>query len=180
MSVRSIELFESEVLHKPTRKVEFPLTEETKQVIVDLYDTLEARKTATGLAAPQIGVDLSMFVYKIGNYIKPTIMINPSIVKARDIESTGDLEMCLSFPERIYVVPRYKKISVYFQDETGESYVLKYRNFEARVIQHEIDHLSGLTIEDKGYMLDEDVTNQLLDMAREENENGEEEQEDLQ
>ena len=70
--------------------------------------------------------------------------------------------MCLSYPGRIYYVPRYKNITVFFQDETGESYVLKYSGFEARVLQHEIDHLDGLTIDDRGELLDEDSTRELL------------------
>lgn len=175
MPAKPIQFFDAEVLHKPTRKVEFPLTDELKQLVADLKDTLDERPHATGVAAPQIGVDVSMFVYKIGNYIKPTVMINPEIVKARDLEESGDLEMCLSYPGRIYVVPRYKNISVYFQDVDGESYVLKYRNFEARVIQHETDHLSGLTIEDRGILVDEETTAMLLGMIEEEEGNDGEE-----
>lgn len=162
MSERNIEVFDSFYLHKKTTPVEFPLSEEMKQVVQDLKDTLTGCENATGVAAPQIGVSSSLLVYKIGDVIKTTVMINPKIVKARNMEEEGKLEMCLSYPGRIYYVPRYKNITVFFQDENGEAYVLKYSGFEARVLQHEIDHLDGLTIADRGKLLDEDMTRELL------------------
>lgn len=152
----------SEYLSKPCRKVTFPLKDEEKLVIQNLKDTLKFNKRATGVAAPQIGSSISALIYKCANQTPDTIMINPEIIKARDLEKHGKLEMCLSFPERIFSVQRYKNITVRFQDEYGEFYILKYRDLEARIIQHEIDHLYGITIADRGKELDEETTQKLL------------------
>jgi len=162
MSERNIEVFDSEYLHKKTTPVTFPLSPEMKQVIQDLKDTLAGCARATGVAAPQIGVSSSILIYRVGDFVPPTVMINPKIVKARHMEEEGKLEMCLSYPEKIYYIPRYKNITVFYQDENGDSYVLKYKGFEARVLQHEIDHLDGLTIADRGELLDEETTRELL------------------
>lgn len=162
MAVRNIEKDDSYFLHKESRPVDFPLSDTVKEVIQDLKDTMDTRPSATGLAAPQIGSNVQVFVYKCRQQTPVTVMINPRIVKAADFEATPKMEMCLSYPSRIYSVPRYKRIAVHFQDENGDVYVLKYRGFEARILQHEIDHLHGLTIADKGAKIDEETTKTLL------------------
>lgn len=163
--IRNIEYEGSHFLKEPTRKVEWPLTKEVQQVIQDLKDTMEATGRAAGIAAPQIGSSVSILIYRT-SHTKPTIMINPRIVKARDMEPKGKYEMCLSFPDQIFEVPRYKNITVYYEDESGKPYVLKYRGFEARVLQHETDHLLGLTMADKGKKLSAEETAYLLEAIR--------------
>lgn len=162
MGIRNIETDGSEYLTQVSRQVEWPLTDAAKDVIQDLKDTMASAPNATGLAAPQIGSNLAIIIYKCAQQTPPTIMINPRIVKAADFEDSPKMEMCLSFPRQIYSVPRYKRIAVHFEDELGDVYVLKYRGFEARILQHEIDHLQGLTIKDKGALLDEETTEMLL------------------
>lgn len=162
MSHRNIQLEAAECLHKTSKIVQFPLSEESRLVIKDLKDTLVYCDAATGVAAPQIGVNVRILVYHIVGIVPPTIMINPTIVKARDMELEGKYEMCLSYPDRIFKCNRYKNITVRYQDETGDVYVLKYRGEEARILQHEIDHLDGLTIEDRGQELPEEQVAFLL------------------
>lgn len=171
--IRNIETGDSHFLYEVSRPVTWPLTDEVKGVIQDLKDTLDATKHATGVAAPQIGSNVNIIIYRTDK-VKPTIMINPRIVKARDMETTPKFEMCLSFPQQIYSVKRYKNISVYFEDESGDSYVLKYRGLEARILQHETDHLIGMNIPQRGDKLDEATTLALLGGLRE-SKNGKEE-----
>ncbi len=177
MVVRNIEKEDSVFLHRESRPVEWPLSESVRQVIRDLNDTLNASEHATGLAAPQIGSNVNIIVYRLA-YKSNTVMINPRIVKAADFEATPKFEMCLSYPGQIYALPRYKRISVYFEDLTGDSYVLKYRGFEATVIQHEIDHLLGITIADKGEKLDSKTTRLLLEKAEQEMEGDDHDEEE--
>ncbi|OQA53285.1 MAG: Peptide deformylase [candidate division WS2 bacterium ADurb.Bin280] len=110
-----------------------------------------------GLAAPQIGIDKSFAV--IG--FEPTeedlkkkpdtiqidqfVIVNPVITWHSD-DADVEKEGCLSIPESMPVVPRYKKIHLDYQDEFGNKKKLKARGYLARIIQHEVDHLNGKTI----------------------------------
>jgi peptide deformylase len=129
-------------LSQVCNEVKFPLTEETKQRITDLLDTLLANKNAIGVASPQIGYNDCALVYRVFPNTPPIIMINPVIVKHKD-EKALAFEMCLSFPRQIYKVNRWTNITVKYQDLDGRINKWKARDFEARVIQHEMDHLIG-------------------------------------
>ena len=104
-----------------------------------------------GLAANQIGKDLAVFVIE-ENIAKeagiPDVYINPEITEY----SKGQEEMeegCLSIPEYYVPIIRSKKIKIKFTDENGNRLKLKVRGFPARVLQHEADHLNGLTIKNR-------------------------------
>jgi peptide deformylase len=110
-----------------------------------------------GLAAPQIGLPLQLAVIKIGKTptrknltaLRPIVLVNPKIEKHSKAESQ-DWEGCLSLPAVRGFVPRYKQIIVSYYDETAK----KQRRiintfFEARVFQHEIDHLNGVLYVDR-------------------------------
>ncbi|MDQ6953808.1 MAG: peptide deformylase [Mariprofundaceae bacterium] len=106
-----------------------------------------------GIAAPQLGVskrvvvvDCSLGKHPCKNHGCLT-MVNPLI-----LEQSGKLlgrEGCLSVPDWVATVPRSKKITVQYQNECGEPQVLKTSAFEARVIQHEVDHLDGVLFIDR-------------------------------
>jgi len=106
-----------------------------------------------GIAAPQLGVskrvvvvDCSLGKHPCKNH-RCLIMANPLIV-TQSGKALGR-EGCLSVPDWVATVPRAKKITVQYQDECGEFQVLKTSAFEARVIQHEIDHLDGVLFIDR-------------------------------
>ncbi|OGN08173.1 MAG: peptide deformylase [Candidatus Yanofskybacteria bacterium RIFCSPHIGHO2_02_FULL_41_11] len=101
-----------------------------------------------GLAANQVGKDLSIFVIdqKLAeeNGV-PDIFINPEITEySKDSDETE--EGCLSIPDYWIPIKRAKKIKIKFINESGNKQKLKARGFLARVLQHETDHLNGLTI----------------------------------
>ena len=162
MSSLRIHLDDSPYLHQKTKDVTFPLSQDVKELIGDMKDTLCSTEYATGLAAPQVGSGLNLFVYRTDEHPAPMVMINPTIIKSADF-SHGQCEMCLSYPKQIYKVVRAKRITVRFYDEFGEHYVLKYRGFEAMIIQHEVDHLLGLTIKDRGQKVKDEVAKQILE-----------------
>ena len=104
-----------------------------------------------GLAANQIGKDLSIFVID-ANLAQdsgvPDAYINPEITEyAKDEDSLE--EGCLSIPKYYVEIKRYKKIKIKALDENGNKIKLKAKGFLARVLQHETDHLNGLTIKNR-------------------------------
>jgi len=115
--------------------------------ILDLIDTLKTTETGVGIAAPQVGNSVRIFIsWADRNRIsssKPIIFINPEIVEAKGSKKMDD-EGCLSVPKVYARVERFQKVRVKYLDENWEPQEKLFKGFEARVIQHENDHLNGL------------------------------------
>jgi peptide deformylase len=108
---------------------------------------LEAR--GVGLAATQIGVLLRILVYQAADEAPLTVLANPRITSLSEERETAD-EGCLSLGAATVVVPVERSVSVTVQavTPTGEPLTVEAEGLEARVIQHEVDHLDGvLTID---------------------------------
>ena len=117
-------------------------TEEDKQVVLDLLDTLAAnREACVGLAANMIGVKKRIIAVAIGDVNIP--MINPVIVK-RSGEYDAQ-EGCLSL-SGVRRAVRYQKIEVEFLDINFQKQKQKFNGWTAQIIQHEIDHCNGILI----------------------------------
>ncbi len=101
-----------------------------------------------GLAATQLGVLHRVLVYKA--YVEDPVMalVNPEIEWMSDELELGD-EGCLSLPGVHVEVERHARLKVRGRDETGAEVELEAEGFEARVIQHEVDHLNGVLILDR-------------------------------
>lgn len=109
------------------------------------------KNSGVGLAANQIGKDLAIFVVdkklaKENNV--PDVYINPEITEYSQDQDEIE-EGCLSIPQYFILIRRSKKIKIKALDERGKKIKLKARGFLARVLQHEADHLNGLTIKDR-------------------------------
>ncbi len=105
-----------------------------------------------GLAAPQVGINKRLMVYNPeGGQDHPeteVVLCNPKIAwKSKDKESAE--EGCLSFPEVLGQVTRPLKIRVTAQSLTGEDIELEIEGWEARIFQHELDHLDGILFIDR-------------------------------
>jgi peptide deformylase len=102
-----------------------------------------------GLAAPQIGILQRLLVYRVGQDAPLIALVNPEI----EWKSKGDEEIaeegCLSIPGIAVDVERPVFVRVRAQDEYGEQRVVEASGLEARVIQHEMDHLDGVLILDR-------------------------------
>jgi peptide deformylase len=102
-----------------------------------------------GLAAPQIGISQRLLVYRVGSEAPLIALINPEI----EWSSKGDDEIaeegCLSIPGVGVDVERAVHVRVRAQDEYGEPRLVEASGLEARVIQHEMDHLDGVLILDR-------------------------------
>ena len=104
-------------------------------------------KNGVGLAAPQIGVNLRVFVIDVSKNdepLNPMVFINPKIIKKTG--ATVAQEGCISFPEAYTDVKRYANVMVKALDKHGRPFVLEAKDGEllSRAIQHENDHLDGI------------------------------------
>ena len=120
-----------------------PANKEDFQVIQDLLDTVKANADrCVGMAANMIGVRKTIFVALIGN--RYVIMINPKIV-GKSSQTYETEEGCLSLNGQ-RKTERCKSITVEFLDRNFKKKTQTFKDFEAPIIQHEIDHFSGIII----------------------------------
>lgn len=121
--------------------------------IRELEATRLAGPSACGIAAPQVGRFQRIVIVDVSNMKKPVanhghlIMINPEIIE-HDGMVMGR-EGCLSVPEFTGNVMRAEKIKLQFQNPQGETIQFETTGFEARAIQHEMDHLDGVLFLDR-------------------------------
>ncbi len=101
-----------------------------------------------GLAAPQLGISQRLLVYRVGPDAPLVALANPEIEWSSD-EREGSDEGCLSIPGVMVDVERPVHVRVRAQDEQGEQRNVEASGLEARVIQHEMDHLDGVLILDR-------------------------------
>ena len=108
----------------------------------DLQDTLQANRTrCVGMAANMIGVRKNIIIVNMG--ILDVVMYNPVILKKDTPFETE--EGCLSL-EGVRKTTRYQNIEVEYLDSSWKKHRQKYSGWTAQIIQHEIDHLSGIII----------------------------------
>ncbi len=119
-------------------------------LIEEMRQTMIVAK-GVGLAANQIGQDLQLFVIEkvmaTENAI-PDAFFNPEITEYSREEDEME-EGCLSIPSFYHQIRRAKKIKIKALDEQGNKIKFKARGFLARVLQHETDHLNGVTIKER-------------------------------
>ena len=132
----------SPVLRKKTAKL-LNISDEDRNILDEMAKTMYL-KGGVGLAACQVGIDKQLAVVDIGDGIIK--LVNPVIVKKEGCETQE--EGCLSVPEATVKVKRAKKIVVEYLNEKGEILSITASGLLARVIQHELDHLSGKLIID--------------------------------
>ncbi|MBA2631039.1 MAG: peptide deformylase [Thermoleophilaceae bacterium] len=101
-----------------------------------------------GLAAPQLGISQRLLVYTVGHDAPVTALVNPELEWTSDEQETLE-EGCLSLPGIVLDVERPVHVRVRARDEAGEERLVEASGLEARVIQHEIDHLDGVLILDR-------------------------------
>jgi peptide deformylase len=96
-----------------------------------------------GLAAPQLGTLHRLFIYRVGHEAPLAVVVNPEL-EWRSKEQETYEEGCLSIPGVVVDVERPIHVRVRAQDEFGEPILIEASGLEARVIQHETDHLDGV------------------------------------
>jgi peptide deformylase len=118
---------------------------EIRDLIREMGQMMYAAR-GVGLAAPQVGRSIRLLVYDAGTGLRP--IINPKITKMKG-EQREPEEGCLSIPGLRGIVPRAQEIHVQAQDGDGRPIRLRATGFEARILQHEIDHLDGVLFIDR-------------------------------
>jgi peptide deformylase len=127
---------------------------DVQRFIDDMVETMQDYH-GVGLAAPQVHTPYRIIVIERqdeseeGDPAVPlTILINPTLTPIGD-ETAEDWEGCLSIPDLRGRVPRWTSISVQGLDRQGDGVDFEAHDFFARVIQHEVDHLNGITFLDR-------------------------------
>ncbi len=139
-----------EILHdgdERLKKISCPvlLTDEIRELIDNMRETM-IDANGMGLAAPQVGNNVRVIVIKLSDESIQE-MINP-VIKWHSDDTCDMEEGCLSIPGKYIELTRPTKISVNFQDLSGKYKKWKLKSWEARVVQHEIDHLNGMLMTD--------------------------------
>lgn len=113
------------------------------RLVDDMLETMYA-EPGLGLAAPQVGVRKRLFVYDLEEGDDPRVLINPEIV-----ETDGEwefMEGCLSVPGLAWTITRPKLVHIRGLDLDGNELEIEADELEARLYQHELDHLDGVLL----------------------------------
>jgi peptide deformylase len=143
MSIQPIRLFGDPVLISATAAV-IDFDKEIRTLVADLMETMHDAPGA-GLAAPQIGVPLRVFVWDINEELGH--LINPTLDLSEELQD-GE-EGCLSFPALSYETPRAMRAVAKGWNMYGEPITVEGTELLARALQHETDHLDGIVFIDR-------------------------------
>jgi peptide deformylase len=127
----------------PVTEFDERLAEEAERMIGLMRDAI-----GVGLAATQLGVLRRMLVFQVGPDAEPTVLVNPEIEWRSEDAATAE-EGCLSIPGVVVDVERPLFVRARAVDVHGEPLTLEASGLEARVIQHEVDHLDGVLMLDR-------------------------------
>ena len=115
------------------------------RIVEEMFDTLYDSDSGIGLAAPQVGIQRQIFVWDMDD--EPMVILNPTIVES-DGEWAYD-EGCLSIPGLYVEMTRPKTVLMKGIDMNGNEISLEADELEARLFQHELDHLNGVLMFDR-------------------------------
>lgn len=131
-----------------------PLAPETIQLAADLVATMRVSPGCVGLAAPQVGVSAQVFCVDVTDHPKARtvhgtfVLCNAAVVESSRNEKAR--EGCMSVPDLTGDVKRASRVTVTGQlPQTGEEITVQADGFEARALQHELDHCAGLLFLDR-------------------------------
>lgn len=142
MTVRKLHLLGSPVLRQRAEPVAV-VDDEVRRLVDDLFETMYAAK-GVGLAANQVGLARRVAVVDVGEETPtPLVLINPRIVQQSADTDVAE-EGCLSVPEIFGDIERPMRVVVEALDREGRPVQLEADGYQARAIQHEIDHLDGI------------------------------------
>lgn len=143
MSIKEIRHFGDPVLVTPASKV-LDFDKELRILVKDLTETM-LNAPGAGLAAPQIGVPLRVFVWDVDGELGH--LINPSLDLSDEMQE--GLEGCLSFPDLAYETPRSMRAVARGFNMHGDPIMVEGSELLARALQHESDHLDGILFIDR-------------------------------
>jgi peptide deformylase len=145
-ALANVRKFGDPVLRSPASPVEAfgpELAAEVERMVAIMHDAL-----GVGLAATQLGVMRRLLVFQAGPDATPTALVNPRIEWTSEDAETAE-EGCLSLPGIVVDVERPLHVRVSARDAAGDPLQVEASGLEARVIQHEVDHLDGVLMLDR-------------------------------
>ncbi len=154
MAVLPIRITGDPVLHAPAKPVG-RVTKRIHQLVADMIETMHAAP-GVGLAAPQVGESLRIFVWSwdedegtthSGVAIDPELWITPTSLDELDAEEES--EGCLSIPGERFALRRAEGAILRANDLDGTAYEIEAHGWLARIFQHEFDHLDGVLYADR-------------------------------
>ena len=138
--------YPAEVLTKAAKPVA-KIDDNIRQLVKKMTDIMLQNK-GIGLAAPQVGVPLRLFIISLdGSRENIKVYINPTVTPSGELEEME--EGCLSVPGVYTKIRRYKKCRVTATDLDGNEFTEEAHGLYARCLQHERDHIEGMTIADR-------------------------------
>ncbi|WP_114325774.1 peptide deformylase [Candidatus Colwellia aromaticivorans] len=154
-STYSIAQLGNAVLRQKAAEVQNILADECQKIISQMMLAV-SEAGGVGIAAPQIHHSVRIFImcskpntrYPDAPLMAPTAIINPEILHYSSDKVKG-WEGCLSVPSMRGLVPRHSQIDVRYFDQQGNEQKKELTGFIARIFQHELDHLNGLTFIDQ-------------------------------
>ena len=141
-----------------------------QDVIKSLKNALAGEHDGVAIAAPQIGVQLRMFVVAESSYdeetkLKPLVFINPKIIK-KSKKTAIMQEGCLSVRWVYGKTKRSVSATIEAYDEGGKKFTYGGTGLLAHIFQHEVDHLNGILFIDHGFDLEEYTEEEVMDAAK--------------
>lgn len=141
--------FDNKILRtvsSPVKKIDRTV----KKLVKNMVDTMIACD-GLGIAAPQVGVNLRIYIARL-NFQTPHEMIVP-MINAEFLKMANEKEEheegCLSLPKQFGIVRRATEVTIHYMDIKGKKITLHLTELNARIMQHETDHLNGILIADK-------------------------------
>jgi peptide deformylase len=154
MAVLPIRITGDPVLHSPAVAID-TIDDSVRALVADMFDTME-QAPGVGLAAPQVGVALRVFVFDWtdedgerwrGTAINPELLISP--VPIGDADEDDESEGCLSIPSERYPLRRAERAVLRATGLDGKPFEVDAHGWLARIFQHEYDHLEGVLYADR-------------------------------
>ncbi|MBP1241673.1 peptide deformylase [Frigoribacterium sp. PvP120] len=154
MAVRPISITGDPVLHHRASEVS-DIDDELRTLVADMFETMDAAP-GVGLAGPQVGVGLRLFVWswidddggdQRGVAINPRLWQSPLTIEPLDDE--GESEGCLSIPGERFPLRRADSVLLRATDLDGRPFEIEAVGWLARIFQHEYDHLDGVLYADR-------------------------------
>lgn len=161
MAILPIRIYPDPVLRAPAEAVG-TVDDAVRKLIADMGDTMRAAP-GVGLAAPQVGVPKRVLVYAMSEDDEVVGLVDPEIVERGD-EIVVEDEGCLSIPGLSYATPRARRVVVRALDAHGVAVQIDAEDLEARILQHEIDHLDGVLFIER---IEPDLRREALGIIRE-------------
>ncbi|MBI1754945.1 peptide deformylase [Candidatus Azambacteria bacterium] len=142
----------NKILRATSKEVKDIKSPGVQKLVRDMHKTLAATEHGIGLAAPQVGANVRIFVASPALGLNQTVFINPIILKISN--KTEQIEEgCLSLPGLYGKIARATSLKVQAQNQNGRIFKMKAEGLIAQLIQHEIGHLDGELFKDKAQEL---------------------------